>query len=146
MCALDWHRSERVFAVAARGEGHHAHAARAAGTCRGEVGAQIWRVRDEGGPEMEVMLLGNGGCVTDARWAPEVRSVDEDGDGRDAYDELLTGHSDTNPDNVPSRSEVDEKVKLKGVGNDAGGKDANEEKLFDHVIDGLKGGWCLGRL
>lgn len=79
--ALDWHRSERVFAVAARGEGHHAHAARAAGTCRGEVGAQIWRVRDEGGPEMEVMLLGNGGCVTDARWAPEVRSVNEDGDG-----------------------------------------------------------------
>ena len=79
--ALDWHSSERVFAVAARGEGHHAHAARAAGTCRGDVGAQIWRVRDEGGPEMEVMLLGNGGCVTDARWAPEVRSVDEDGDG-----------------------------------------------------------------
>ena len=55
--------------------------------------------------------------------------VDEDGDGRDAYDELLTGHSDTNPDNVPSRSEVDEKVKLKVGGNDAGGKDANEEKL-----------------
>ena len=54
--------------------------------------------------------------------------VDEDGDGKDAYDELLTGHSDTNPDNVPSRSEVEEKVKLKGVGNDAGGKDANEEK------------------
>ncbi|MGB0547863.1 MAG: tetratricopeptide repeat protein [Limisphaerales bacterium] len=54
--------------------------------------------------------------------------VDEDGDGKDAYDELLTGHSDTNPDNVPSRSEVDEKVKLKGTGNDAGGKDANEEK------------------
>ena len=55
--------------------------------------------------------------------------VDEDGDNMDAYDELLTGYSDTNPDNVPSRSEVDEKVKLKGVGNDAGGKDANEEKL-----------------
>ena len=54
--------------------------------------------------------------------------VDEDGDGKDAYDELLTGYSDTNPDNVPSRSEVDEKVKLKGTGNDAGGKDANEEK------------------
>ena len=54
--------------------------------------------------------------------------VDEDGDDMDAYDELLTGHSDTNPDNVPSRSEVDEKVKLKGAGNDAGGKDANEEK------------------
>ena len=53
--------------------------------------------------------------------------VDEDGDGMDAYDELLTGHSDTNTDNVPSQSEVDEKVKLKGVGNDAGGKDANEE-------------------
>lgn len=66
--------------------------------------------------------------------------VDEDGDGRDAYDELLTGHSDTNPDNVPSRSEVDEKVKLKGVGNDAGGKDANEEKLFvtsDTAPDGF---------
>ena len=58
-----------------------------------------------------------------------VIGVDVDGDGMDAYDELLTGHSDTNPDNVPSRSEVDEKVKLKGVGNDAGGKDANEEKL-----------------
>ena len=58
-----------------------------------------------------------------------VIGVDVDGDGMDAYDELLTGHSDTNPDNVPSRSEVDEKVKLKGLGNDAGGKDANEEKL-----------------
>ena len=58
-----------------------------------------------------------------------VIGVDVDGDGMDAYDELLTGHSDTNPDNVPSRSEVDEKVKLKGAGNDAGGKDANEEKL-----------------
>ena len=54
--------------------------------------------------------------------------VDEDGDGMDAYDELITGYSDTNPDNAPSRSEVDEKVKLKGAGNDAGGKDANEEK------------------
>ena len=54
--------------------------------------------------------------------------VDEDGDDMDAYDELLTGHSDTNPDDSPSQSEVDEKVKLKGVGNDAGGKDANEEK------------------
>ena len=54
--------------------------------------------------------------------------VDEDGDNMDAYDESLTGYSDTNPDNVPSRSEVDEKVKLKGTGNDAGGKDANEEK------------------
>ena len=66
--------------------------------------------------------------------------VDEDGDGKDAYDELLTGHSDTNPDNVPSRSEVDEKVKLKGGGNDAGGKDANEEKLFvtsDTAPDGF---------
>jgi len=58
-----------------------------------------------------------------------VIGVDVDGDGMDAYDELLTGHSDTNPDNVPSRSEVDDKVKLKGLGNDAGGKDANEEKL-----------------
>ena len=66
--------------------------------------------------------------------------VDEDGDGKDSYDELLTGHSDTNPDNVPSRAEVDEKVKLKGVGNDAGGKDANEEKLFvtsDTAPDGF---------
>ena len=66
--------------------------------------------------------------------------MDEDGDGKDAYDELLTGHSDTNPDNFPSRSEVDEKVKLKGVGNDAGGKDANEEKLFvtsDTAPDGF---------
>ena len=54
--------------------------------------------------------------------------VDDDGDGMDAYDEFLTGYSDTNPDKVPSRSEVDEKVKLKGAGNDAGGKDANEEK------------------
>ena len=54
--------------------------------------------------------------------------VDEDGDNMDAYDESLTGYSDTNPDNVPSRSEVDEKMKLKGTGNDAGGKDANEEK------------------
>ena len=59
----------------------------------------------------------------------DVIGVDVDGDGMDAYYELLTGHSDNNPDNVPSRSEVDEKVKLKGVGNDAGGKDANEEKL-----------------
>ncbi|MGB1789438.1 MAG: tetratricopeptide repeat protein [Limisphaerales bacterium] len=58
-----------------------------------------------------------------------VIGMDVDGDGMDAYDELLIGHSDTNPDNVPSRSEVDEKVKLKGTGNDAGGKDANEEKL-----------------
>ena len=58
-----------------------------------------------------------------------VIGMDVDGDGMDAYDELFTGHSDTNPDNVPSRSEVDEKVKLKGLGNDAGGKDANEEKL-----------------
>ena len=58
-----------------------------------------------------------------------VIGMDVDGDGMDAYDELLIGHSDTNPDNVPSRSEVDEKVKLKGLGNDAGGKDANEEKL-----------------
>ena len=58
-----------------------------------------------------------------------VIGVDVDGDGMDAYDELLTGHSDTNPENVPSRSEVDDKVKLKGLGNDAGGKDANEEKL-----------------
>ena len=58
-----------------------------------------------------------------------VIGVDVDGDGMDAYYELLTGHSDNNPDNVPSRSEVDEKVKLKGLGNDAGGKDANEEKL-----------------
>ena len=69
-----------------------------------------------------------------------VIGVDVDGDGMDAYDELLTGHSDTNPDNVPSRSEVDEKVKLKGVGNDAGGKDANEEKLFvtsDTAPDGF---------
>ena len=54
--------------------------------------------------------------------------VDDDGDGMDAYDELLTGYSDTNPDKVPSRSEVNEKVKLKGADNDAGGKDANEEK------------------
>lgn len=59
----------------------------------------------------------------------DVIGVDVDGDGMDAYYELLTGHSDNNPDNVPSRSEVDEKVKLKGVGNDAGGKDANQEKL-----------------
>ena len=58
-----------------------------------------------------------------------VIGVDVDGDGMDAYDELLTGHSDTNPESVPSRSEVDDKVKLKGLGNDAGGKDANEEKL-----------------
>ena len=58
-----------------------------------------------------------------------VIGMDVDGDGMDAYDELFTGHSDTNPDNVPSRSEVDEKVNLKGLGNDAGGKDANEEKL-----------------
>ena len=58
-----------------------------------------------------------------------VIGVDVDGDGMDAYYELLTGHSDNNPDNVPG-SEVDEKVKLKGVGNDAGGKDANEEKLL----------------
>ena len=93
--ALDWHSSERVFAVAARGEGHHAHAARAAGTCRGDVGAQIWRVRDEGGPEMEVMLLGNGGCVTDARWAPEVRSVDEDGDGDGALGRLAVSLGDS---------------------------------------------------
>ena len=58
-----------------------------------------------------------------------VIGVDVDGDGMDAYYELLTGHSDNNPDNVPSRSEVDEKVKLKGLGNDAVGKDTNEEKL-----------------
>ena len=55
--------------------------------------------------------------------------MDVDGDGMDAYDELFTGDSDTNPDNIPSRSEVDEKVKLKGLGNDAVGKDANEEKI-----------------
>ena len=54
--------------------------------------------------------------------------VDEDGDNRDAYDELFTGYSDTNPDNFPSQSDLDEKMKLKGGGNDAGGKDANEEK------------------
>ena len=58
-----------------------------------------------------------------------VIGVDVDGDGMDAYYELLTGHSDNNPDNVPSRSEVDEKVKLKGLGNDAVGKYTNEEKL-----------------
>ena len=59
------------------GEGHHAHARARRGRVRRSA---RWRVRDGGGPEMEVVLLGNGGCVTDARWAPEVRSVDEDGD------------------------------------------------------------------
>ena len=33
--------------------------------------------------------------------------VDEDGDGFDAYDEKLTGHSDTDPDDKPTQEEVD---------------------------------------
>jgi hypothetical protein len=33
--------------------------------------------------------------------------VDEDGDGFDAYDEKITGHSDNDPDDKPTQEEVD---------------------------------------
>ena len=33
--------------------------------------------------------------------------VDEDGDGFDAYDEKLTGHSDNDPNDRPTQEEVD---------------------------------------
>jgi len=55
--------------------------------------------------------------------------VDEDGDGWDAYDEAITGHSDTDPDDAPAQAEVDEAMKLEGVDNDGDGWDALEEKL-----------------
>ena len=55
--------------------------------------------------------------------------VDEDGDGWDAYDEAITGHSDTDPDDAPAQAEVDEAMKLEGVDKDGDGWDALEEKL-----------------
>ena len=33
--------------------------------------------------------------------------VDEDGDGWDAWDETITGHSDEDPDDMPTQKEVD---------------------------------------
>ena len=36
--------------------------------------------------------------------------IDEDGDGVDAYDEMITGHSDNNPDDRPNYEEIDEKL------------------------------------
>ena len=38
----------------------------------------------------------------------ELAGVDEDEDGFDAWDEKITGHSDTNPDDFPTQEEVDE--------------------------------------
>ena len=44
--------------------------------------------------------------------------VDEDGDGFDAYDEKLTGHSDNDPDDKPTQEEIDAVLaKLEAAGN-----------------------------
>ena len=37
----------------------------------------------------------------------ELAGVDEDGDGFDAWDEKITDHSDTDPDDKPTQEEVD---------------------------------------
>ena len=39
--------------------------------------------------------------------SPPPAPVDEDGDGFDAYDEKITGHSDNDPDDKPTQEEVD---------------------------------------
>ena len=37
----------------------------------------------------------------------ELIGIDEDGDGFDAFDEQLTGHSDNDPNDQPTQEEVD---------------------------------------
>jgi len=44
--------------------------------------------------------------------------VDEDGDGFDAYDEKITGHSDNDPDDKPTQEEIDAVLaELEAAGN-----------------------------
>jgi general transcription factor 3C polypeptide 2 len=149
--ALDWHPSERAFAVAARGEGHHAHEAKRLGTCRGDVGAQIWRVRENSGPEMMMMLLGNGGCVTDAKWAPEVSSTgrtDED----DALGRLAVSLGDsrvevwTVPRSCPSTSRTQKSnVSFAGIVPEAYGAPLCVD--WNAVVPGrLAAGYSSGRV
>ena len=61
------------LAAAARGAGHHAHAVRDVGACRGTGMVQVWRVETGGGANGAVMVKGlthAGGCASDVKWSP----------------------------------------------------------------------------
>ena len=44
---------------------------------------------------------------TESEAAQELIGIDQDGDGFDAYDEQITGHSDQDPNDKPTQEEVD---------------------------------------
>jgi len=89
----------------------------------------LWSTEDSDNEETYGLEMTQAEVRQDSFDINELIGVDEDGDGWDAFDEQITGHSDTNPDDAPNQAEVDEAMKLEGVDNDGDGWNALEEKL-----------------
>ena len=64
--------------------------------------------------------------------ADDLIGVDGDEDGMDAYDEVITGHSDEDPDDTPTPEEVDAMLVLGDQDMDQDGWSALDEKLTGH--------------
>ena len=100
-----------------------------------EVLEDLWLTEDSATEKMEGLEMQASYENEDSSALAELIGIDEDGDGWDAYDEIITGHSDLDPNDSPAQEEVDEAWELESVDNDGDGRSALEEKLTGHSDD-----------
>ena len=67
----------------------------------------LWSTEDSANEETYGLEMTQAEVRQDSFDINELIGVDEDGDGFDAYDELITDHVDSDPDDKPTQAEVD---------------------------------------
>ena len=67
----------------------------------------LWSTEDSANEEKYGLEMTQAEVRQDSFDINELIGVDEDGDGFDAYDELITDHVDSDPDDKPTQAEVD---------------------------------------